>query len=110
MLLPERERAYVPPSKLTQYLLSESHPVGRAKAKFFRSLGYDELHLVTLERELLALARREEVTEVVASVHGTKYVIVGVIVSPNGRRVHIRSVWTIEPGSRGPRFVTAYPL
>jgi hypothetical protein len=30
-----REYAYVPEAKLIEYLLSETHPVGRWKARFF---------------------------------------------------------------------------
>ena len=36
MALPEAESARVDREKLTGYLLSESHPIGRSKAKFFR--------------------------------------------------------------------------
>lgn len=39
MKLPRNREAIVPELKLTDYLLSETHPVGRAKAKFFRALG-----------------------------------------------------------------------
>lgn len=109
MLLPDRERAWVPPSKLTLYLLSETHPVGRGKAQFFRGVGYDEQHLPELEQDLLSLARREEVAEMVPSMHGTKYVIEGEVVTPTGRRVYIRTIWIVEPGGQGPRFVSAYP-
>src|SRR5262249_40607776 len=40
--LPNREQAYVPRKKLTDYLLSETHPEGRSKAIFFRGHGYNE--------------------------------------------------------------------
>ena len=40
MKLPRSLEAIVPERKLTGYLLSETHPVGRAKAKFFRALGF----------------------------------------------------------------------
>ncbi len=33
MKLPNSENAYVPESKLSDYLLSEKHAVGKAKAK-----------------------------------------------------------------------------
>ncbi|MGH7599609.1 MAG: DUF6883 domain-containing protein [bacterium] len=42
MKLPNREKAYIPPSKLRDYLLSETHVVGRGKAKFFRMFGFKE--------------------------------------------------------------------
>lgn len=41
---------------------------------------------------------------------GTRYVIEGPLIAPNGRELQIRTVWFIEEGSRAPRFVTAYPL
>lgn len=34
MILPNRERAYIPEAKLVHYLLSLSHPVGKSKARF----------------------------------------------------------------------------
>ncbi|WP_416223734.1 DUF6883 domain-containing protein [Thermoflexus sp.] len=42
MPLPNAGNAYVPLSKITRYLLSETHSVGRAKARFFRALGFNE--------------------------------------------------------------------
>jgi hypothetical protein len=41
MKLPNADKAYVPPNKLLDYLLSLSHPVGGSKARFFRSAGFD---------------------------------------------------------------------
>lgn len=40
MLLPNREKAYVPERKLTSYLLSLTHPVGKSKAQFFYRHGF----------------------------------------------------------------------
>ncbi len=40
--LPNSERPYIPELELTGYLLSESHPIGRSKARVFRHMGYDE--------------------------------------------------------------------
>jgi len=39
MKLPDREKAYIPLLKIKDYLLSETHPIGKSKAKFFRSCG-----------------------------------------------------------------------
>lgn len=41
---------------------------------------------------------------------GTRYVIEGPLIAPNGRELQIRSIWFIDTGSGTPRFVTAYPL
>lgn len=109
MKLPYRENAYIPPAKLTEYLLSDAHPVGRSKAKFFRAAGFDETNVTVLEQRLIALAQTEEVKEVVSSPHGTKYVIEGALPTPAGGVIQVRTVWIVEPGQDRPRFVTAYP-
>jgi hypothetical protein len=109
MQLPNRTQAYIPPLKLTTYLLSEAHAVGKSKAKFFRALGFDETKIKELEQGLLAIAHTETVTEVVSSAHGTKYIIEGDLATPAGSLVKVRTVWIVEVGEEGPRFVTAYP-
>jgi hypothetical protein len=109
MKLPNRENAYIPSLKLHDYLLSETHSVGRWKAKFFRALGFDETNMDVLEQRLKAIARSEDVRDVMSSVHGTKYVIEGSLETPIGRLVHVRTVWIIDAGQDRPRFVTAYP-
>ena len=58
MKLPGRGRAVVDPAKLRDYMLSDAHPVGRFKAAFFRSLGYDRADWERLESDLRQLAIR----------------------------------------------------
>lgn len=110
MKLPFGERAYVSPSKVRDYLLSRTHPVGRWKARVFLAVGFNETNASELEEALLSLARRQDVSGVERSVHGTKYVIEGEIETPSGRRLTVRTVWIIEPGTQVPRLVTAYVL
>lgn len=57
MQLPSKGKAYIPPGKLMGYLLSETHAVGKSKAKFFRALGFDETNVTQLEEGLLAIER-----------------------------------------------------
>lgn len=108
--LPNAENAHVPLSKLTEYLLSLSHPVGKAKAKFFRGLGFDESTVLELERALIAIATTYAVSESITSLHGTKYIVDGTLNAPGGTRVWVRTVWILETGEDHPRFVTAYPF
>lgn len=108
-LLPHRELAYVPREKLTDYLLSESHPVGRSKAKFFRGIGFDETNVEQFERDLLAIVQAQQVVQQSESQHGTKYVVDGELEAPNGAIYLIRTVWIVDTGQERPRFVTAYP-
>jgi len=53
MTLPYLENAVVPLDKLTDYLLNESHPQGRAKARFFRQFGYTLANATDLAAALL---------------------------------------------------------
>jgi hypothetical protein len=108
--LPHREKAYVAPSRLADYLLSQTHPIGRWKAKVFRAAGFDETSITELERALISVARSEEVSIVESSAHGTKYVIEGAIGTPGGHRLALRTVWIVDAGTEEPRLVTAYPL
>ena len=110
MRLPNVENAWVDRAKLTDYLLSETHPVGGPKARFFRGIGFHEDNVATLEQALLEIARTAEVAAVVTSSHGVKYVIDGSVVAPSGRGVRLRTVWIVDTGTERPRFVTAHPL
>ncbi|MBM4273819.1 MAG: hypothetical protein FJ134_05055 [Deltaproteobacteria bacterium] len=110
MKLPHRENAYVPAKKLSDYLLSETHPVGRLKSRFFRSMGFAEANIGFLEQQLLALAYSEEVQAMVESPYGRKFIIEGYLQTPAGLSVSVRSVWILEADDVHPRFVTAYPV
>jgi Domain of unknown function (DUF6883) len=84
MKLLNRENAYIPPPKLIDYLLSETHSVGRSKAKFWRAIGFDETNVEVLEQGLMAIAHAEDVKEIVSSPYGMKYVIEGSLQTPTG--------------------------
>jgi len=109
MKLPNCENAYVSPSKLSDYLLSQVHPVGKSKARFFRAHGFDETSMVRLQQALLKLACTYEVVDLVGSPYGVKYVVEGGLETPLGKLVSVRTVWIVEAGDQRPRFLTAYP-
>ena len=96
--------------KLTGYLLSDSHPIGRSKARVFRGIGFTESNATLLQRGLMEIAKSEAAGHRVASRHGMKYVVDGEIPTPLGSRVTLRTIWIIDAGQQHPRFVTAYPL
>ena len=109
MKLPFGNNAYVSKRKIRDYLLSQTHPVGRLKAKFFYSIGFSQKDVKRLEQLLLKIAE-EDVVKVTSSEYGKKYIIEGLIQSPKGKSVRIQTVWIIETGGKHPRFVTAYPV
>ena len=108
MYLPDRQYAIIPPAKLSNYLLSLSHPAGRSKARFLLAVGYRLERPEILEQDLLSIAHEVEVTEVERSEHGMKYVIEGEVEASRGHHIRLRTIWITE-GSHAPRFVTAYP-
>jgi hypothetical protein len=109
MPIPNANAAFVPPEKVTDYLLDEQHPVGKSKAKWFSSLGYDVGDSGRLEKDLLKLVQSSEDYAEKASSFGTKYVVSGRITSPSGRDANVTTVWIIESSGGAPRLVTAYP-
>jgi hypothetical protein len=56
------------------------------------------------------VAQTGEISESIVTRHGTKYVVDGLLATPSGRSVAVRTVWIIEDASLPPRLVTAYPL
>ncbi len=110
MRLPNHQSALVPRRKLTHYLLSPTHRAGKHKAAFFTRFGFSAADWLELEAALLRHAATHDVTEIVPSPFGTRYVVDGIMVVPDGREPVVRAVWFIETGGTVPRLVTAYPL
>jgi hypothetical protein len=98
----------VPPRKITAYHVSDSHPEGRAKARFFRSLGFRSDRPDELADALRELARSMDVTESTFG-FGTKYVGSGRLTCPAGGSAEVVVVWVLLEDAPPPRFVTAYP-
>jgi len=109
MNLPNKEQAYVPPGKLTDYLLLTSHPVGGSKARFLRSVGFNDTNISLLQEGLLKIARLFEVQDRRSTPFGEKFVIEGDLMAPNGNSIRLETVWIIDKGQEQPRLVTAYP-
>jgi hypothetical protein len=108
MTLPHAKEALIDRANLHDYLLSPSHPVGRFKAAFFGSLGYEQENWRKLERGIRTLIESTE-AEKVSGEYGTKYLVRGVLRTPSGRFTDLVTVWIVREGEHRPRFVTAYP-
>jgi hypothetical protein len=108
--LPQASHARVDEAKVVRYLLSHAHPDGASKARFFEQFGFRAHAWPVLAAALKEQARQNPVTNVVATGHGTRYSVDGVLRTPDGRNPNIRTVWIVEPDMDGPRLITAYPL
>ncbi|MEW6112677.1 MAG: DUF6883 domain-containing protein [Thermodesulfobacteriota bacterium] len=109
MRLPNGARALVERQKILDYLMNLKHPEGSGKARFFLSLGFRPREWQVLAEALLRVARDGSVTQVVESVHGSKYIVDGELYAPNGQTALLRTVWITETGTERPRLITAYP-
>ena len=67
MKLPNRENSYIPSSKLSDYLLSKTHPIGKWKGRLFRAHGFNETNVDLLEKSLISIANYEDLKDVVRS-------------------------------------------
>lgn len=110
MKLPNNNKAIISRDKLTDYVLSETHATGKFKAKFFHKYGFGEANVHLLEKALRKLAKSQEVTDILTSEYGIKYIIDGEIETPSGKTARIRTIWIIEKSQISPRFVTVYPV
>ncbi len=109
MKLPAADRARIDPSKVRDYLLSPSHPVGRFKAAFFVSIGFKQAEWQALVAELARLAADGEAVQTEATAFGQKYEVRGMITAPSGRSAMVLSAWIVRGGETFARFVTAHP-
>lgn len=108
MKLPNRKNAIIEKRKFTHYLLFLADEDGKPKAEYFRKVGFDETNLKDFEDALLAVVSNNEVKTVEKSKFGVKYIIEGLMNSPTGKKVMVRTIWSIDKGENNPRLVTAY--
>jgi hypothetical protein len=106
--LPFADQALVPQAKITEYLLNEHHPQGGAKARFFIRVGFRRHEADRFEQALLELAQTSEMQES-RSQFGRKYVGLGLLLTPNGERLPVVTVWMLREGQPPPTLVSAYP-
>jgi hypothetical protein len=103
------EQAIVDPRKISDYLLSLTHPEGRTKARFFCSHGFAPERPEELASALLLHARENSVRLSRRNIFGNIHTVQGPLRTPDGRNPVIDSVWIIEFGTELPRLITAYP-
>jgi hypothetical protein len=108
--LPNAERAVVARGKVVDYLLSDTHPDGRGKARFFAVHGFSPASWEALAAALRLHAVSHPVAEAVETPFGLRYVVEGELPTPDGRAPGVRMVWFVRTGRDVPELVTAYPM
>lgn len=106
---PGVERAVVETAKVRDYLLSDSHPVGRFKAAFFLTLGYSPTRWEALAADLQSHLMSNDAVATDHNEYGQKYEVRGRVESPTGKAAVLVAVWIVLRREDFPRFVTAFP-
>jgi hypothetical protein len=109
MILPDAENAIVVHDKFVYYLLNAGDPDNEEKALFFLGVGFSPANWSLLAVALRKMAMIQPASKVMASRHGTKYIVDGRIETPSGKMPLARAVWIVDAGLATPRLVTAYP-
>ncbi len=107
--VPNIDSATIDPRKATEYLLDEDHRVGGSKARLLMSFGFDPQHPEQLLAALRDHGRIHDAQPLPATKHGSKYVVRGLLKTPDGRALRIRTVWIFDAGGAFQRLVTAVP-
>jgi len=107
--LPGGERAVIDSRKIREYILSQSHPVGRFKAAFFARIGYTQSNWQDFEAAIRACAARDEAEERESTPYGQKYGVRSILEGPSGMRVAVVSIWIVRSGETAPRLITIMP-
>jgi hypothetical protein len=106
--LPNADHAIIEQGKLEGYLLSELHPVGRFKARFFASLGFTAHNWRELDTALRSQHLPESATSGPVEAFGQSFTIRAILKGPGGAPPGT-PVWFVRTGEAIARFVTAYP-
>lgn len=102
--------AIIAPEKLRDYVLSPTHPDGRAKAAYLGRIGYTQSDWRRLDADLREQILTRDAERANASSYGQKYEILGPLTGPNGIAAWVRTIWIIPRGENVPRLVTLIPV
>ena len=108
MQLPNGDRARIDTAKLRDYCLNDSHPLGKHKARVFRSrLGLTLRHESDLREALLQAAVMENALPGECDQYGDRFVVDFQMTGPGGTGT-VRSAWIILSHEDFPRLLTCY--
>lgn len=109
MKIPNNNQSFVADNKITDYLLSEMHEIGKRKAEFFKRFGFDLSDVETFKGSLIQHSIDRDIEKTNVSDFGNKYELKCEIKTPDERNPCIVTVWIVENGQQEPKLITAYP-
>jgi hypothetical protein len=110
MKIPNNNKSFVADNKITDYLLSETHEIGKHKANYFKRFGFDIADITTFKDSLIKHSIERDIEKTENSDFGIKYELKCEIKTPDEKNPCIVTVWIVESGQQEPKLVTAYPV
>ena len=109
-VLPNLERALIPIEKLRDYVLNPDHPVGRNKARVFKSvLGMERKHAFALAEIIRDTLGRAPAVEEPKTSYGTPWLTYHEIIGLQGLPAIVSVVWFFKlEDPETPVLVTCY--
>jgi len=110
MILPNTDNAFIDDKKLIDYCLSESHPVGKHKARVFISvLGFSVENYQDLKNAILINIQNNEATMTEINQYGALY-DVDVSVENPPKSALVRTSWIVKTDENFPRLTSCYVI
>ena len=94
-------------TKLTEYLLKFRREDD--KSLFLGSAGYKLDNWPELEKDLRQQILPLEAIQYEQTSYGDKYKLRGTLSGPNGKNLHVVTIWMIELQSQQTKFITLFP-
>ena len=109
-MLPNADRAHIPPGKLAGYSLNPDHPEGAHKARVFRSaLSLTRADADWLWDRILDAVRTLRAREMPETEHGRRYVVEVPLATEAGAAV-VLTAWIVRNDETFPRLTSCYVL
>lgn len=110
MILLNANRAFIDDRKLMDYCLSESHPIGKHKAKVFKSaLGFSIEHFQQLKDAILQSILKNEANFTESNQYGDLYVVDIEVENPP-KKALVRTSWIVRFDEDFPRLTSCYVI
>lgn len=108
MHLPNFSNAYIDLKKLSEYCLNEDHPIGKYKARLFKSaLNISKEHAPILKNEILRKLPYSEALLVGEDHFGTRY-SVNIKIAIFEKEAMVCTAWIMKEGENFPRLTSCY--
>ncbi len=102
------EGAAIPEDKFIKYLLIKRE--FDDKSKFLHSAGFTLENYYILIQELRRLIGREEAIKESENAYGIFYSVIGMLSGPQGRKLHVVTIWLHKKVDGAFQFVTLKPF